>query len=103
MAEFNGTTATNLQSPLSDTLSSMAVAANFNNIAQVCATGQQYSTGGFSHPAAATPSIGDSIYAAASAHAVASDGIASFGFTQEQVACVCEVLEQSANIDRLAR
>ena len=30
-------------------------------------------------------------------------GIASFGFTQEQVACVCEVLEQSGNIDRLAR
>ena len=30
-------------------------------------------------------------------------GISSFGFTQEQVACVCEVLEQSQNIDRLAR
>ncbi|XP_076359050.1 homeobox protein six1a-like isoform X2 [Tachypleus tridentatus] len=27
----------------------------------------------------------------------------SFGFTQEQVACVCEVLQQSGNIDRLAR
>lgn len=32
-----------------------------------------------------------------------STSLASFGFTQEQVACVCEVLEQSANIDRLAR
>lgn len=28
---------------------------------------------------------------------------ASFGFTQEQVACVCEVLQQSGNVDRLAR
>ncbi|RNA44072.1 homeobox SIX2 [Brachionus plicatilis] len=27
----------------------------------------------------------------------------SFGFTQEQVACVCEVLQQSNSIDRLAR
>lgn len=27
----------------------------------------------------------------------------SFGFTQEQVACVCEVLQQGGNIDRLAR
>ncbi|KAI1295566.1 Homeobox protein six1b [Halotydeus destructor] len=27
----------------------------------------------------------------------------AFGFTQEQVACVCEVLQQSGNIDRLAR
>src|SRR4051812_37618393 len=26
-----------------------------------------------------------------------------FGFTQEQVACVCEVLQQSGNVDRLAR
>ncbi|XP_052106839.1 homeobox protein six1-like [Mytilus californianus] len=29
--------------------------------------------------------------------------IPSFGFTQEQVACVCEVLQQGGNIDRLAR
>ena len=27
----------------------------------------------------------------------------SFGFTQEQVACVCEVLQNSGNIERLAR
>ncbi|KAL1237202.1 Homeobox protein six1b [Trichinella pseudospiralis] len=27
----------------------------------------------------------------------------SFGFTQEQVACVCEVLQQSGNVQRLAR
>ncbi|CAH0380623.1 unnamed protein product [Bemisia tabaci] len=27
----------------------------------------------------------------------------SFGFTQDQVACVCEVLQQSGNIDRLGR
>jgi hypothetical protein len=29
--------------------------------------------------------------------------LGSLGFTQEQVACVCEVLEQSQNIDRLGR
>ena len=29
--------------------------------------------------------------------------IAPLGFTQEQVACVCEVLEQSGNIERLGR
>jgi hypothetical protein len=29
--------------------------------------------------------------------------LTSFGFTQEQVACVCEVLEQSGSVDRLAR
>jgi len=27
----------------------------------------------------------------------------SFGFTQEQVACVCEVLQQGGNMERLAR
>ncbi|KAJ0170437.1 hypothetical protein K1T71_013808 [Dendrolimus kikuchii] len=27
----------------------------------------------------------------------------SFGFTQEQVACVCEVLQQAGNLDRLGR
>ena len=32
-----------------------------------------------------------------------TSSLASYGFTQEQVACVCEVLEQSGNIDRLAR
>ncbi|XP_074653454.1 homeobox protein six1b-like [Tubulanus polymorphus] len=29
--------------------------------------------------------------------------VPSFGFTQEQVACVCEVLQQGGNIERLAR
>ncbi|KAK2706686.1 homeobox protein six1a-like [Artemia franciscana] len=33
----------------------------------------------------------------------ASSMMPSFGFTQEQVACVCEVLQQSGNIERLAR
>lgn len=31
------------------------------------------------------------------------DSIPSFGFTQEQVACVCEVLQQAGNIERLGR
>ncbi|CAB4064633.1 SIX2 [Lepeophtheirus salmonis] len=38
-----------------------------------------------------------------SPHTGSDNGIASFGFTQEQVACVCEVLEQSGNVERLAR
>merc|ERR550517_2026360 len=32
-----------------------------------------------------------------------TSSLTSFGFTQEQVACVCEVLEQSGSVDRLAR
>merc|ERR1719458_2146565 len=32
-----------------------------------------------------------------------TSSLSSFGFTQEQVACVCEVLEQSGSVDRLAR
>jgi len=40
-------------------------------------------------PAAATPAM--------------SPLLPSFGFTQEQVACVCEVLQQSGNIERLGR
>ncbi|KAG8182006.1 hypothetical protein JTE90_012028 [Oedothorax gibbosus] len=34
---------------------------------------------------------------------VSSTMLPSFGFTQEQVACVCEVLQQSGNIERLGR
>lgn len=32
-----------------------------------------------------------------------SSAFHSFGFTQEQVACVCEVLQSGGNVDRLAR
>lgn len=32
-----------------------------------------------------------------------SDELPSFGFTQEQVACVCEVLQQAGNVERLGR
>ncbi|KFM62344.1 Homeobox protein SIX1, partial [Stegodyphus mimosarum] len=32
-----------------------------------------------------------------------NNNLPSFGFTQEQVACVCEVLQQSGNIERLGR
>lgn len=48
-------------------------------------------------PNTTSHSVGSSMMASS------SSGMASFGFTQEQVACVCEVLEQSGNIDRLAR
>jgi len=44
-----------------------------------------------------------STFFSSSSPACGDGAIASFGFTQEQVACVCEVLEQSGNIDRLAR
>lgn len=40
---------------------------------------------------------------ASSSSAAAAAALPSFGFTQEQVACVCEVLQQSGNIERLAR
>ena len=40
---------------------------------------------------------------ASAATAASSSVIAPLGFTQEQVACVCEVLEQSGNIERLGR
>ena len=32
-----------------------------------------------------------------------ASSISTFGFTQEQVACVCEVLEQSGSVQRLER
>ena len=41
--------------------------------------------------------------ASSSITSVGGGGLQSFGFTQEQVACVCEVLQQSGNIERLAR
>ena len=50
------------------------------------------------HTTAVTTSAMASV-AAASTSAI----IAPLGFTQEQVACVCEVLEQSGNIERLGR
>lgn len=31
------------------------------------------------------------------------ESMQSFGFTQEQVACVCEVLQQAGNVERLGR
>lgn len=37
------------------------------------------------------------------AAALLGSGMSPFGFTQEQVACVCEVLQNSGNVDRLAR
>ena len=36
-------------------------------------------------------------------HGSSTPMLPSFGFTQEQVACVCEVLQNSGNIERLAR
>ena len=103
---------------------------NFSSLAQVCG---QYGSAAAASAVAVSPAsfsaAADGLYSAAAAAAAASashnntisgtesssligtssasstptTGIASFGFTQEQVACVCEVLEQSGNIDRLAR
>ena len=102
---------------------------NFSSLAQVCG---QYGSAAAASAVAVSPAsfsaAADGLYSAAAAAAAASashnntisgtessslignssasstptTGIASFGFTQEQVACVCEVLEQSGNIDRLA-
>jgi hypothetical protein len=56
-----------------------------------------------SHNTALGVTESSSLIGTSSASSTPTTGIASFGFTQEQVACVCEVLEQSGNIDRLAR
>ena len=103
---------------------------NFSSLAQVCG---QYGSAAAASAVGVSPAsfsaAADGLYSAAAVAAAASasqtnpisgaepssligtssasstptTGIASFGFTQEQVACVCEVLEQSGNIDRLAR
>ena len=39
----------------------------------------------------------------APAGGASAEGLPSFGFTQEQVACVCEVLQNAGNVERLAR
>ena len=96
--------------------------SGFSSLAQVCQYGSQFpltdpsALYGTSTAVAATASggldLGSTVAAsptpvssAASGSALTGSpgGISSFGFTQEQVACVCEVLEQSGNIDRLAR
>ena len=93
--------------------------SGFSSLAQVCQYGGQFSqltqdpTASLYGAAAAVASSGlevtptsattPSVSTAASVTVTPPGGIASFGFTQEQVACVCEVLEQSGNIDRLAR
>ena len=63
-------------------------------VAQAASQAQQAAA----HSTAVTTSAMASV-AAASTSAI----IAPLGFTQEQVACVCEVLEQSGNIERLGR
>ena len=63
-------------------------------VAQAASQAQQAAA----HTTAITTSAMASV-AAASTSAI----IAPLGFTQEQVACVCEVLEQSGNIERLGR
>nr|4EGC_A Chain A, Maltose-binding periplasmic protein, Homeobox protein SIX1 chimera [Escherichia coli] len=45
----------------------------------------------------------DAALAAAQTNAAAMSMLPSFGFTQEQVACVCEVLQQGGNLERLGR
>ena len=92
--------------------------SGFSSLAQVCQYGSQfptlsdpYGTGStpVSNPgldlgaSAASPVTPVSSTNSASGLSASPGGISSFGFTQEQVACVCEVLEQSQNIDRLAR
>ena len=66
-------------------------------VAQAASQAQQAAA----HTTAVTTSAMASV-AAASTSAI-NGIIAPLGFTQEQVACVCEVLEQSGNIERLGR
>lgn len=61
---------------------------------------------GASTSAGAMPSVNGLASGASGAVVSASGGGgggSSFGFTQEQVACVCEVLQQGGNVERLAR
>ena len=51
----------------------------------------------------AAPSPGNLSSTTGSGGGITHGVLPSFGFTQEQVACVCEVLQNSGNIDRLAR
>ena len=94
----------------------------FSSLAQVCQYGSQFPSitdhsasiyaAGVSPEAAAVaaatqsgisaPPVSVSTSTMASV-AATSSAIAPLGFTQEQVACVCEVLEQSGNIERLGR
>ncbi|CAG9814318.1 unnamed protein product [Phaedon cochleariae] len=57
--------------------------------------GLGYATGGGQSAAAATPPY--------SPPPARHSPLPSFGFTQEQVACVCEVLQQAGNVERLGR
>ena len=98
--------------------------SGFSSLAQVCQYGSQFPTLSADHTnlygtgstpvsnpgggldlgaSAASPVTPVSSSNSASGLSASPGGISSFGFTQEQVACVCEVLEQSQNIDRLAR
>ena len=95
----------------------------FSSLAQVCQYGSQFPSitdhsasiyaAGVSPEAAAVAAATQSGISAAppvsvststmASVAATSSAIAPLGFTQEQVACVCEVLEQSGNIERLGR
>ena len=93
--------------------------SGFSSLAQVCQYGSQFPTLSADHTnlygTGSTPvsnpgggldlgaSAASPVTPVSSTNSASPGGISSFGFTQEQVACVCEVLEQSQNIDRLAR
>ena len=79
-------------SSISDHSASIYAAGVSPEAAAVASQAQQAAA----HTTAVTTSAMASV-AAASTSAI----IAPLGFTQEQVACVCEVLEQSGNIERL--
>ena len=81
-------------SSISDHSASIYAAGVSPEAAAVASQAQQAAA----HTTAVTTSAMASV-AAASTSAI----IAPLGFTQEQVACVCEVLEQSGNIERLGR
>ncbi|XP_061511282.1 protein sine oculis [Anopheles gambiae] len=49
------------------------------------------------------PSDADLELIAQNGSAADRESLPSFGFTQEQVACVCEVLQQAGNVERLGR
>jgi len=73
-------------------------ASAFSNVGQCLSNFSSFSNLGSSGV-----SVGDTSLTAPPPAPANNSTITSFGFTQEQVACVCEVLEQSGQVARLER
>jgi len=84
---------TSLQDPAYSTASAFSGVGGFTGFPALPTMGMSSMSSQLSDPTSSLPSPPTSM----------TSSLSSFGFTQEQVACVCEVLEQSGSVDRLAR